>query len=210
MSTTSTATTLVAHDCIPGNEVELLNQMCVLVLTRGNGTPFDVTSIQEDDMTELCFEMAQTHPKGVLQFSVTELVVLFHFMDKMLIMACGVTKAMVLYKEPISLHTSPPSTAQMRAYIAVRDGWPLGIQSPTPDREEIPQPSPSNPQPDGRTLCQFQMDLGDSQLRQLMEDLCQEVALRELNVPPRYPSSGHYGTPAGDGDPMWMTRRSPS
>ena len=35
---------------------------------------------------------------------------------------------------------------------------------------------------------QFQMDLGDAQLRQLMEDLCQEVALRELNVPPQGPT----------------------
>ena len=45
------------------------------------------------------------------------------------------------------------------------------------------------------------MDLGDAQLSQLMEDLCQEVALRELNVPPRDPVSGHWGTPAGNRDP---------
>ena len=41
MSITSTATDLVAHNCIPHDEVELLNCMCVLVLTRGDGTPFD-------------------------------------------------------------------------------------------------------------------------------------------------------------------------
>ena len=79
-----------------------------LVLTRGNDTPFDVASIQEEDIIELYIELGQTHPKGVLQFSVTELVVLFHSTDEMLVAAHGVTKAMALYKEPITLHTSPP------------------------------------------------------------------------------------------------------
>ena len=68
MSTTSTVTALVACNHIPGDEVEPLNCMCVLVLTRGNGTPFDVTSIQEEDTIELCIELGQTHPKGVLWY----------------------------------------------------------------------------------------------------------------------------------------------
>ena len=83
----------------------------------------------------------------------------------------------------------------MRAYVAVRDGEPSGTHSLTPDRQEVPQPPPSNPHPDGRTPHQFQVDLGDlgdAQLRQLMEDLCQEVALRELNVPPRDPPLGRW------------------
>ena len=45
------------------------------------------------------------------------------------------------------------------------------------------------------------MDLGDALLRQLMEDLWQEVVQRELNLSPRDPSLGHWRTPAGDGDP---------
>ena len=122
-------------------------------------------------------------------------------MDEMLVTACGVIKATVLYKEPIRLHPSPPSTAHMRAYTEVKDGELSGTQSLTPDREEVPQQPPSNPHPDGRTQCQFQMDLGDAQLRQLIEDLCQEVTLRELNVPPRDPPLGHWGTPTGNRDP---------
>ena len=47
-------------------------------------------------------------------------------------------------------------------------------------------------------------DLGDAHLRQLKEDLYQEVALRELNVPLRDPPLGHWGTPAGNGIPMCM------
>ena len=62
-------TTLVAHDHIPGDEVELPNCMCVLVLTRGDGTPFDAASIQEEDIVEICIWLEQTHPEGVLQYS---------------------------------------------------------------------------------------------------------------------------------------------
>ena len=117
----------------------------------------------------------------------------------MLVVASGVIKAMGLCKEPIRLHTSPP-TGHVRAYTAVRDGEPSGAQSPTPDREEVPQPSASNPHPDGRTPHQFQMDLGDlgdAQLRQLTEDLHQEVAL----APPRTHCWATGQTPAGHGDP---------
>ena len=106
MSTTSTVTTSVACNCIPGDEVELLNCMCVLVLTRGDGTPFNVASIQEDTV-ELFIELGQIHTKGVLWYSVTELVVLFHSTDEMLVAACGVIKATVLHENPIRICMSP-------------------------------------------------------------------------------------------------------
>ena len=82
--------------------------MCVLVLTRGDSTLFDATPIQEEDIIELCVEIGQTHPKGVLQFLATELVILFHSGNEMLATAHRVTKAMVLHEEPIRLYTSPP------------------------------------------------------------------------------------------------------
>ena len=94
MSSTSTVTALMVGNHISDDKVELLNCMCVLVLTRGNGTPFSVTSIQEEDIIELCVEMGQTHPKGVLQCLVIELVVLFHSTEKMLVTVHGVTNAM--------------------------------------------------------------------------------------------------------------------
>ena len=47
-------------------------------------------------------------PEGVLWFSATESVVLFHSTDEMLVMAHGVTKATALHEEPIRLYTSPP------------------------------------------------------------------------------------------------------
>ena len=45
------------------------------------------------------------------------------------------------------------------------------------------------------------MDLGDSQLRQLMEDLWQEVAHRELNAPSGGPTVGCWRILVGDGYP---------
>ena len=184
MSTTSRASTLVACDSIPGDEVELLNCMCVLVLTWGDGTPFDAASMQED-IIEICIQLGQTHPEGVLLYSAVEWVILFHSTDEMLVTACGVIKAMALYEEPIRLRMSPPSATHVRAFMAARNGEPLGAQPPTPDMEEDPKPSPSDPHPDGKTPHQLQVNLGDledAELQQLMEDLCWEVALRELNV----------------------------
>ena len=96
MSTTSTVTTSVACNHIPGNEVELLNHLCVLVLIRSDGTPFDDTSIQEEDIVELCIELGQTYPKGILWYLVMESVVLFHSEEKMLVTAFGIIKATAL------------------------------------------------------------------------------------------------------------------
>ena len=76
MSTTSTATPLTVHNYTPGNESELLNHMCVLVLAKGDGIPFNAASIQEEDIIKLCVKMGQTHLKGVVQLSVMELVIL--------------------------------------------------------------------------------------------------------------------------------------
>ena len=77
MSTTSTATASAAHDCTLGDDPKLLNNMCVLVIARGDGTPFDTASIHKEDIIELCVKVGQTHPKGVLQLLVTESVILF-------------------------------------------------------------------------------------------------------------------------------------
>ena len=161
------STSLAAHNGTLGDESKLLNHMCVLILARGDGTPIDTTCIQEEDIIELCVEVGQTHPKGVLWLSVMELVILFWSSNEMLAAICRVTKAMAWQKEHFRLHTSPPSTIHLQTYVAGRDGWPLGTQFPTPDREGVPQSPSSNPHPDGRALCQFHMDLGDLEVAKL-------------------------------------------
>ena len=106
MSTTNTATTLVAHDHIPGDEIELLNQMCVLVLTRGDGTLLDAATIQED-IIELCVEMGQTHPKVMLQFLVTKSVVLFCSGNEMLSWCMESPKSWFCIKNPLGFILLP-------------------------------------------------------------------------------------------------------
>ena len=60
------------------------------------------------------------------------------------------------------------------------------------------------PHPGGRALRHLGADLGnltDHELHQLWEDLCQEVALHELNTPSRSPPPTLWETPARAGDP---------
>ena len=68
MSTTSTATTLVASDQTLGDDLDLVNHMCVLTITRGDGTLYGADSLQEENIVELCVSMGQPHPKGVLWY----------------------------------------------------------------------------------------------------------------------------------------------
>ena len=86
MSTMSTVTASVARDQIPNDDVDLLNHTCILVLTRGDGTPFDAAFIQEEAI-KIYVWLGQTYLKGVLRYSATESVVLIHSAGDMLVMA---------------------------------------------------------------------------------------------------------------------------
>ena len=111
---------------------------------------------------------------------------------------------MFLHEEAITIRASPPSATHMRAYMVGADGEPSGAPHPNPDREGNPQHSPHDCHLGGSTPCQLQANLGDlagDELWQLMEDLCQEVTLRELNIPPRDPPPIPWGNPVGNGDP---------
>ena len=61
MSTTSTVTSLVARDHNPSNVVDLSHHMCIFILTRGDGTPFNASFIQEEDGIEICIQLGHTH-----------------------------------------------------------------------------------------------------------------------------------------------------
>ena len=54
MFTTPQQQPWAAGDRIPNDKVDLLNCMCILVLTRGNGTLFDASSVEEEDITKMC------------------------------------------------------------------------------------------------------------------------------------------------------------
>ena len=57
--------------------------MYLFILTRKDGTPFDVTSVSEEDIVEMCTRLGHTHPMGVLCYLVMELVALFHSREDM-------------------------------------------------------------------------------------------------------------------------------
>ena len=159
----STTTALAAHDHTLGDNPDLLNCMCVLAIARGDDTPFDVYSLQGEDIVELCVKVGQAHPECVLWLLGTESVAAFQSSKEMLAWAYLVSKAMAWHDEPFKLHTCPPSTTHLWAYIDGRNTCSSGTQSPTPEGEEVSWSPPSDPHPDGRALCQFHMDLGDAQ-----------------------------------------------
>ena len=77
MPITSTTTTLAACDHSLGNDPDLLNCVCVQTIARGDGTLFDESSLQEEDIVELCVKVGQAHPECVLWVSAIELVIVF-------------------------------------------------------------------------------------------------------------------------------------
>ena len=119
--------------------------MCLFTLTRGDGTLFDASSIQEEDIIEICIQLGHTHHEGVLQDSAIKLVMLFHTMDELQITACGVVMAMTLHNELIRVRMSPPSAIHVQAYMTAVGGEASGTQPPSSDGEEEPHLSPSTP-----------------------------------------------------------------
>ena len=82
MSTSSTITAL-GRDPVLSNDPTLKAKMCMFILTQKDGTPFDATSVTEEDILEICVTLAHTHPLGVLWYSATESEALFHTMEEM-------------------------------------------------------------------------------------------------------------------------------
>ena len=81
MSTLSSATTS-GRDKVPSNNPHLKTKICVFIVTRRDGTLLNVTSVSED-ILEICVTLGHTHPLGVLQYSVMELVALLFTTEEM-------------------------------------------------------------------------------------------------------------------------------
>ena len=116
-----------------------------------------------------------------------ELVALFHMVEEMQWASHGAIKAMELHDESIAIRTIAPSEPHIRVYITVGGGDPSKLQSLPSEGESYPNSSTGNPHQGGGTLQCLQEghgNLADQELHQLMEDLCQEIALCELHTPP--------------------------
>ena len=75
MSITSSAT--ASRDREVPSPDSLQDKLLVVLITKGDGTPLDASSITEEDIVEVCVRRAHTHPLGVLQYSMAESVILF-------------------------------------------------------------------------------------------------------------------------------------
>ena len=75
MSITSSAT--ASRDREVPSPKSLHDKLLAVLITKGDGTPLDASSITEEDIVEICVRRAHTHPLGVLQYSMVESVDLF-------------------------------------------------------------------------------------------------------------------------------------
>ena len=118
MSTSSSANAS-GRDQVPFNAPYLKTKICMFIATTKDGSPFDVTSVTEEDIMEICITLGHTHPLCVLQYLVTESVALFHMTEEMQWLSCSAIKAMELQDEPIAVRTVAPLDHHIRVYITV-------------------------------------------------------------------------------------------
>ena len=118
MSTTSSPTASSRDHDVPSAKVVFKNKLCLVSLTRRDGTPMDASSVTEEDIIEICITKGHTHPLGVLCYSTTELVVLFCSTDGLQCTTCGIVKATELRGEAITVKAIAPSEAHTKAYLA--------------------------------------------------------------------------------------------
>ena len=84
---------------------------------KRDGTPFDVTSVLEEDIIEICIRLGHTQPLGVLHYSARESIILFCSADDMQCATHGAIKAMELHDEAIAIRATAPSETHIRACI---------------------------------------------------------------------------------------------
>ena len=194
MSTSSSATAL-GRDQVPSDDPHLKTKICVFIVTRKDGTPYDVTSVTEEDIMEICVTLGHTHPLGVFQYLVMESVALFHMAEERQWASHGAMKAMELWDEPSEHH--------IRAYITIVGGDHSKQQSLSSEGEGDPHSPTGNPHPGGSTPHHLQAELGDL-IDQEPASTCggspSEIALCELHSPLSNPQQTPWGEPSGSGN----------
>ena len=118
MSVTSSATT--SRDCdVPSAKVIFGDRLCLVSITRGDDTPMDAFPISEEDIVEICIKKGHTYPLGVLHYSATELVVLFHSLDELQCATCRIIKTTKFQGEAITVRAMAPLEAYVTVYIVM-------------------------------------------------------------------------------------------
>ena len=90
-----TSSTTASRDWeVPSTDIVFRDRLCLVAITRRDGTPMDASSISEENIVEICIKKGHTHPLGVLHYSTMESVVLFHTTDELKCASCGIVKIM--------------------------------------------------------------------------------------------------------------------
>ena len=135
--------------------------MCLFVVTWKDGTLLDATSVAKEDIVKMCIKMGHTHPLGVLHYSMTESVALFHSTEEMQCTTHKTVKVTELQGEAIAIRAVAPSETHVKAYIIAVGGDSSKLQSPPSEEEGEPHSPHDNPHSSGETLHHLQVELGN-------------------------------------------------
>ena len=200
-----TSSTKASRDWEVPSPDSLHNKLLAVLITKGDGTPLDASSIMEEDIVEICVRRAHTHPLGVLQYSMAESVVLFRNVADVNRTHRILPDVMEFRDEAITIWTMAPAEAQVTMFQSM---WHLNPTAGDGEPHTSPYQTPPNEETPHRIHAQLG-DLNDSELQQLIRDLLQEIAQHELTVPPSNPlleiGHAHWAVV----HQRRMTRRSP-
>ena len=144
----------------------------------------DASSISEEHIVEICMKKGHTYPLGVLHYSAMESIVLFSTAEDLKCVSRGLVDVTELQNDAIMVATLAPIEAHIASFTTV---W---CSKPTLGDGELHTPLPQTP-PSGGSPHHLQAELGDlndHELRQLVEDLTQEIVQYELTAPSSTPS----------------------
>ena len=101
MSITSSATTSGDQEVPPPKS--FCNRLCLLSITRGDGTPMDASSNSEEDIVGICVQKSHAHSLGVLRYLAVESVILFGTMEDLNQVNHTLPDVMELHDEAITI-----------------------------------------------------------------------------------------------------------
>ena len=158
MSVTSSTTTSRDQE-VPSPD-SLQDKLLVVLITKGDGTPLDASSITEEDIVEVCVRRAHTHPLGVLWYSTAESVILFGNVTDMNRTHHILPDVMEFRDEAIMIQTMAPAEVQVTTFQAM---WHSNSSAGKGDPHTPPYQTPPNEETLHRIHAQLG-DLNDSEL----------------------------------------------
>ena len=92
------------------------NQLLLINITKGDGTPLDASFILEEDIVEISIRRAHTCPLGVLQYSMMESVILYQSVEDVNCTHCVLPDMTEFCNEAITVWTMAPIAVQVTTF----------------------------------------------------------------------------------------------